>query len=284
MKSRCQQQKKIFEAGQAIVFKASYNVVDICSFYVAVKVFKNQQEDDAAKQAYIQEVSKLEKLKHKNILPIVRFYHYQMILVTPWMENESLHKQKTKVYKNPKLMLTIFTEIAEALAFMHSNKVMHLDIKPTNVLLDTNFKAYVADFGLAYDKKQADANQMSLVHLRGTQGYFAPELKTSEGNMKSDVYSFGMLMYNVITGKNPDQDNYIKELDKKIADANEDPNKQAMLILLKELIKKCVQNNSARPDSNALVLELKQIFHVYTANASQVQQQQRNNNIALLLI
>jgi len=82
-----------------------------------------------------------------------------------------------------------------------------------------------------------------------------------------------MLMYNVITGKNPDLENYIKELDKKIADANEDPNKQVMLIHLKELITKCVQKNSARPNSNALVLELQQILRAYTT--SQEQQQKK---------
>jgi len=256
--------RKIDITGQAIVFKADYNVVNKFSIEVAVKVFKDQPAKDAQKLAYTQEVSKLEKLKHKNILPIVRFYHHDVILVTPWMKNETLDRQRTTVYNDPTLMLKIFIEVADALVYVHSKRVVHLDIKPNNVLLDENFNAYVADFGLAHDKKHDDAAQMSTVQDCGTPGFVAPEVKTKQGNMKSDVYSFGMLIYNVITGKKPNLVNYIQELDNTIADAKENPKKQSMLIQLKALIIECTnEENSARPDSNALVSKLKQILHAY---------------------
>ncbi|XP_077210541.1 S-domain-2 5 [Tasmannia lanceolata] len=97
---------------------------------------------------------------------------------------------------------------AKGLAYLHedcSEKIVHCDIKPENVLLDDNYLAKVSDFGLA--KLMSREQSHVFTTLRGTRGYLAPEWITNYAiSEKSDVYSFGMVLLEIIGGrKNYDQ-------------------------------------------------------------------------------
>jgi serine/threonine protein kinase len=96
----------------------------------------------------------------------------------------------------------IITDIAKGLSYLHEDcrqRIAHLDIKPQNILLDENFDAKVADFGLS---KLIDRDQSRVVtRMRGTPGYMAPEWLTSHITEKVDVYSFGVLVVEIISGR-----------------------------------------------------------------------------------
>jgi serine/threonine protein kinase len=101
-----------------------------------------------------------------------------------------------------KTRLRVITDVAKGLAYLHSDcrqTIAHLGIKPQNILLDEQFAAKVADFGLA---KLIDHEQSSVMtRLRGTPGYLAPEWLTSVINEKVDVYSFGIVIMEILCGR-----------------------------------------------------------------------------------
>jgi serine/threonine protein kinase len=95
--------------------------------------------------------------------------------------------------------------MARGLAFLHEGsreKVVHLDVKPQNVLLDANFRAKLSDFGLSkLIDREGETNQ-TITAMRGTPGYMAPEwflnLPITE---KSDIFSYGMVLLELVGGR-----------------------------------------------------------------------------------
>jgi serine/threonine protein kinase len=99
----------------------------------------------------------------------------------------------------------ILAGVASAVAYLHEEWqqcVLHRDIKSSNVLLDADFNAHLADFGLArlIDHKKVDKTSL----MAGTLGYMAPEMPyTGKATKESDVFSFGVLMLEVVCGRRP---------------------------------------------------------------------------------
>ena len=130
--------------------------------------------------------------------------NHHRLLVNEFMNNGSLDKWIfSKDSVQPTLdWLTrrnIIHDIAKGLAYLHEEcrqKIVHLDIKPQNILLDENLCAKVSDFGLS---KSIDKDQNQIVTtLRGTPGYLAPEWLSSFITEKADVYSFGIVVMETI--------------------------------------------------------------------------------------
>ncbi|KAK1298435.1 putative receptor-like protein kinase [Acorus calamus] len=94
-------------------------------------------------------------------------------------------------------------DVARALAYLHHDcrsRVLHLDVKPENILLDEDFRARVTDFGLS-KLMSRDASRI-VTTVRGTRGYLAPEWLLDSGiSEKSDVYSFGMVLLEIVGGR-----------------------------------------------------------------------------------
>lgn len=92
----------------------------------------------------------------------------------------------------------------KGLAFLHeANKPVILrDFKAANILLDSNFKAKLSDFGYARDGPEGDKSHVTTEHILGTKGYVAPEyVMTGHLTTMSDVYSFGVVLLELLTGK-----------------------------------------------------------------------------------
>ena len=132
------------------------------------------------------------------------------ILVYEFMPNGSLDKWLFASDKNLdlKTRYSIALDTARGLAYLHEESrlgILHLDVKPQNILLDEDFKAKVSDFGMARSLNRESESRV-VTGVRGTPGYMAPEWFMGWGiTYKSDVFSYGMVLLEIIRGsKNVD--------------------------------------------------------------------------------
>ncbi|KAK3210843.1 hypothetical protein Dsin_015549 [Dipteronia sinensis] len=101
------------------------------------------------------------------------------------------------------LRFRVAVDVARGLCYLHQDcrsRILHLDVKPENILLDENYRAIVADFGLS--KLMNKDESRVVTNIRGTRGYLAPEWLLERGvSEKCDVYSYGMVLLEIIGGR-----------------------------------------------------------------------------------
>ncbi|RWR92666.1 leucine-rich repeat receptor-like serine/threonine-protein kinase BAM3 [Cinnamomum micranthum f. kanehirae] len=157
------------------------------------------------------EIQTLGHIRHRNIVRLIAFCsNSQMnLLVYEYMRNgslgEALHGKKGG-YLAWDLRYKIAMEAAKGLCYLHhdcSPMIVHRDVKSNNILLNSNFEAHVADFGLAKFLKDGGTSEC-MSAIAGSYGYIAPEYAyTLRVDEKSDVYSFGVVLLELITGRRP---------------------------------------------------------------------------------
>jgi serine/threonine protein kinase len=111
--------------------------------------------------------------------------------------------KKTKLDREARLQIALGA--AQGLAYLHhdcSPRIIHRDVKSKNILLDKDYVAHLADFGIA--KSLCISKTHTSTYVMGTIGYIDPEYaRTSRLNEKSDVYSYGIVLLELLTGKKP---------------------------------------------------------------------------------
>lgn len=154
-----------------------------------------------------EELKILQKVNHGNLVKLDGFCidteEANCYLVYEYIENGSLHSWlhgKKKGRLNWKTRLRVAIDVANGLQYIHEHttpRVVHKDIKSSNILLDTNMRAKIANFGLA----KSGCNAITM-HIVGTQGYIAPEyLNDGLVSTKMDVFSFGVVLLELVSGK-----------------------------------------------------------------------------------
>ncbi|XP_069099710.1 aurora kinase A [Pleurodeles waltl] len=172
-------------------------------FILALKVlFKSQLEKAGVEHQLRREVEIQSHLRHPNILRLYGYFHdaTRVYLILEYAPRGELFRelQKNKTFDDQRTA-TYITELADALSYCHSKKVIHRDIKPENLLLGSNGELKIADFGWSV---HAPSSRRST--LCGTLDYLPPEM--IEGKMhddKVDLWSLGVLCYEFLVGKPP---------------------------------------------------------------------------------
>ncbi|KAG8050655.1 hypothetical protein GUJ93_ZPchr0009g148 [Zizania palustris] len=196
---------KLGQGGYGSVYKGVLLPGDI---HVAVKMLSSSSNCNG--EEFISEVSTIGRIHHVNVVRLVGFCSEEMrrALVYEYMPGGSLDKyifSSEKSFSWDKLN-EIALGIARGINYLHQGcdmQILHFDIKPHNILLDSNFVPKVADFGLAklYPR---DKSFVPVSSARGTIGYIAPEMISRSFGVissKSDVYSFGMLLLEMAGGR-----------------------------------------------------------------------------------
>ncbi|XP_059303199.1 proline-rich receptor-like protein kinase PERK15 isoform X1 [Lycium ferocissimum] len=161
------------------------------------------------------EVEIISRVHHKHLVTLVGhcISGAQRLLVYEYVPNKTLefhlHGDITAGKEDPPLSwetrMRIALGSARGLTYLHEDchpKIIHRDIKASNILLDDNFDAKVADFGLA--RLNYDTDTHVSTRVMGTFGYLAPEYAlTGKLTDKSDVFSFGVMLLEIITGRRP---------------------------------------------------------------------------------
>uniref|UniRef100_A0A0D9UW10 non-specific serine/threonine protein kinase n=1 Tax=Leersia perrieri TaxID=77586 RepID=A0A0D9UW10_9ORYZ len=179
---------------------------------VAVKMLENSKGEG---EDFINEVATIGRIHHVNVVRLLGFCSEgtRRALIYEFMPNNSLEKyifsrdySSSQEVLVPDKMLKIALGIAHGIEYLHqgcSQRILHFDIKPHNILLDHSFNPKISDFGLA-KLCARDQSIVTLTAARGTMGYIAPELYSRNFGVvsyKSDVYSFGMLVLEMLSGK-----------------------------------------------------------------------------------
>ncbi|GJP46590.1 hypothetical protein CLOM_g5863 [Closterium sp. NIES-68] len=156
------------------------------------------------------EVEILSRVHHRNLVRILGYHigETEELLVFEFMANGSLDHHlhgKTWTTISWKRRFQMAIDAAKGLAYLHHDcypKVVHRDIKASNILLDASMNAQVGDFGLA--RLLQDESEHVTTRVMGTIGYLAPDYAFSgQLTEKSDVYSFGVLLLELLTGRHP---------------------------------------------------------------------------------
>ncbi|ELK11910.1 Ankyrin repeat and protein kinase domain-containing protein 1 [Pteropus alecto] len=157
----------------------------------------------------IEEATKMEKIKFQHIVSIYGVCKQPLGIVMEFMANGSLEKMLPTHSLSWQLKFRIIHETSLAMNFLHSIKppLLHLDLKPGNILLDSNMHVKISDFGLSKWMEQSTRMQyIERSALRGTLSYIPPEMFLESNKApgpKYDVYSFGIVIWEILTQKKP---------------------------------------------------------------------------------
>lgn len=201
----------IGRGGFGMVYKGTLNDGTV----VAVK--KIIESDIEGNAEFCNEVEIISNLKHRNLVPLRGccvadnggVEDSERYLVYDYMPNGNLDDHLFPVSNSGHSPLTwpqrksIIMDVAKGLAYLHYGvkpAIYHRDIKATNILLDADMKARVADFGLAKQSREGQSHLTTRV--AGTHGYLAPEYALyGQLTEKSDVYSFGVVVLEIMCGR-----------------------------------------------------------------------------------
>ncbi len=203
--------------------------------YVALKVLRGAlTKDETFVARFKKEALAIAKIRHPNIIQIYSIDTFEdfLFITMEYVEGEGLDTRIQRAGKIPERQaMDLVRQIADGLAHVHRSGILHRDIKPGNILIDSSGRPMVTDFGLAkilFEQILRDVHQEgthgsapSSVHtdhgkIMGTPYYLSPEcIQGKPADEKSEVYSLGIMMYEMLTGRMPFIDSSVNALFRK---------------------------------------------------------------------
>jgi serine/threonine protein kinase/tetratricopeptide (TPR) repeat protein len=197
---------EIARGGMGVVYRAREPA---SGRIVALKYLLAYQVDSAqALTRFRREAETAARLDHPNIVPI---YHVgetpdgSPFFTMKYASNGNLLQARGSLRQKPRQGVLVVAKIARAVQYAHEQGVLHRDLQPANVLLDSRNEPLVSDFGLARSKGLAGHLTRSLTSF-GTPGYIAPEQADGPAarlTPAADIYSLGVILFELLTGRLP---------------------------------------------------------------------------------
>ena len=197
---------KLGAGAMAIVYKAKQLSLDRV---VAVKILPRRfSENQDYVQRFYKEGKAAAKLNHNNIVTAYDVgeaggYHY---FVMEYVEGKTLYEDmsKGKIFSEEEAV-GIITQVAKALAHAHARGLIHRDVKPKNIMINTTGTVKLADLGLARNTDDVQMAKSEAGKAFGTPYYISPEQIRGEIDIdaRSDIYSLGATFYHMVTGRVP---------------------------------------------------------------------------------
>lgn len=195
-------EEMIGEGGMGRVYRA----VAPSGEEVALKVVKAElARDDVFRRRFEREAGAAARVAHANVVPVVDRGEHEGVpyMAQQFMTGGSLEdkiKRETRLELNE--AVDICTQVADGLDALHAVGLIHRDVKPGNILLNDEGRAYITDFGLMKDR---DASVLTRPgQALGSMDYMAPEqIRGEEVTAQSDVYALGCVMIECLSGQPP---------------------------------------------------------------------------------
>ncbi|XP_031269212.1 probable L-type lectin-domain containing receptor kinase S.5 [Pistacia vera] len=206
---------RLGEGGFGIVYKGIIHEKDHDQSPTEVAVKKFSRDNIKSKGDFLAELAIIHRLRHKHLVRLVGWCHEKgkLLLVYDFMPNGSVEKylygnseQTTLTWSH---RYKILAGVSSALYYLHNEydqKVVHRDLKASNILLDVEYNARLGDFGLAraIENERNSYADVGLDGVPGTKGYVAPEcFHTGKATTESDVFGFGAVVLEVVCGRMP---------------------------------------------------------------------------------
>lgn len=193
--------KKLNSGGSASVY---LGINTHTGFPVAVKELnENFFRNSFVKKKFIEEANRYLYLDHPNIVKLedLILMPHTGYLVMEYVEGNNLREYMKQVtgpmpFQNVALLMT---EAVGAIAYAHGQNMVHMDIKPSNIMLSSENEVKLIDFGISQD-----TNKTSSEYVMGTPYYMSPEqIEGRNVDHRTDIYSFGITIYELVTGSLP---------------------------------------------------------------------------------
>ena len=176
--------------------------------WVAIKVLREELAAAVGAERFLEEIRVTASLQHPHILPLFDSGSAEGLVwyVMPFVEGETLRSRLARERRLPvDDALQLVREMADALEYAHRHGVVHRDVKPENVLLQSGH-ALVADFGIALALENAGGARITRTGITlGTPSYMAPEQAAGDRpiDARTDVYALGAVLHEMLAGESP---------------------------------------------------------------------------------
>jgi serine/threonine protein kinase/tetratricopeptide (TPR) repeat protein len=212
---------------------------------VAIKVLKagpGFQQADSAR--FLQEARRLAQLRHPGIVTIhdVGVQDGRVFLVSDYLDGPDIGQWLRNNRPAWPEAARITAAVADALAHVHAQLVVHRDVKPANIILTAESAPVLVDFGLALDETQAGGNEKGIVS--GTPWYMSPEQAAGTAHRidgRTDIYSLGVVLYELLSGRVPFRGTDPLEILRQVREDEPQPPRQLIRDIPPELERVCLK-------------------------------------------
>ncbi|MDZ4853178.1 MAG: serine/threonine-protein kinase [Pirellulaceae bacterium] len=193
-------ERQLAQGGFAHVYQAIDTIEGV---RVALKMPHQSIVTPAMLETFQREARLVARLDHPNILPLkdASFIDGRFVITSKLGEQtlgDRLRKRISFLHA-----MSVIEQMIDAVAYAHRNKIIHCDIKPDNMIMLSDNRLQLMDFGIAKVAQKTIMRTM-IASGSGTVGYMAPEQAMGRPSARSDVFSIGLIAYRVLTGKLPE--------------------------------------------------------------------------------